>query len=428
MTDNTSSFSLSAVFCRFNSVIVLESTQRQTLIGIVNPNDEVLRRRIASSFHLFNMREGNTESLLEFVAISRSEFDRLLSHMLSNTGYKAIQDKNCNDGVVVDAKANEDSPAVNVLNSLLYDALVLKASDIHMEPLVTGGLLIRLRKGGFLTEHARFPSSIAESLGYRIKLLSNMNILEKRRPQDGHFTFLYEDGKKKVDIRVSVIPVLHGESIVLRLLDENSVSLDLDKLGFTPSQVELLKKGAALENNLILVCGPTGAGKSTTLSSLMVYIRDYWNNTRKIISMEDPVEYVIDSVTQIQIDNKMELDFEETLRRVFRQDPDVLMIGEIRDRVSAEAAVRAALSGHLVMATLHASSTTEAIVRLLDLEIEPYVLCSVLRLIVSQRLLPLPEGKRVLQAETLWVTDELEKAVMNHSSKVGLEQLIKQLN
>ncbi len=216
----------------------------------------------------------------------------------------------------------------------------------------------------------------------RLKHLANLNIIESRRPQDGRITLTALG--RTVDLRLSAVPTVRGESVVLRLLKGDDETLSLDSLGFAPRELERIRRGIGARSGLVLVTGPTGSGKTTTLSAML---RELKGGDTKIVSIEDPVEYRLEGITQIQTDDALGLSFESLLRRVFRQDPDVIMIGEIRDGETARLAARAALTGHLVFATVHASGALETLPRLFNLGVEPYVAASVLNLAVAQRLL-----------------------------------------
>ena len=267
-----------------------------------------------------------------------------------------------------------------MLNTILLDAIEQKASDIHFEP--TGrGLEIRFRQDGVLNLKHALPADIQNQMITRIKVLSRLDIAEHRLPQDGRMKL--KVGGKEIDFRVSTIPVVFGERIVLRILDKSQVVLGLDRIGMP---VELLKvmKGVVRQNQgIILVTGPTGSGKTTTLYSSLFEI-----DARKvnIMTIEDPVEFKLPSMAQIGVNPKIGLTFARGLRHILRQDPDVVMIGEIRDHETAEIATQASMTGHLVLSTLHTNDAPSAIARLIDMGVEPYLLSSSLLLVLAQRL------------------------------------------
>ena len=260
------------------------------------------------------------------------------------------------------------------------------------------GSRVRFRVGGKLKEFIVLTPETAEALALRIKNLAHLNTLERRRAQDGQFSF--ETYDRIVSLRVSSMPSIEGESLVLRILDPSRVLLIPEKLGFTTHQLEMIYRLLSFPAGLILVCGPTGSGKSTTQASLLSWLNTECGGAKKIITIEDAVEYVLAGVTQIQVKADIEFDFEEVLRRVFRQDPDVIMFGEIRDRLTASVASSAALTGHLVLATLHTASSDEALLRLEDLGVDKTLLRSILRGVISQKLYA-KEGKLCLEGEVV---------------------------
>ncbi len=273
------------------------------------------------------------------------------------------------------------APAITVLNSLLLEAKYRSASDIHIER-NRSGAEIRFRMDGVLRTAHHFDGETGKALAIRIKLLANLNTLEIRKPQDGRFGITA--GGTEHDIRVSSISTIDGESIVLRFLDTGDVEIRLQDLSFPPPLVSFLEHVARLPQGLVLVTGPTGSGKTTTLAAL---IRECRTGERKIISIEDPVEYRICGVTQIQTNEGLELGFSALLKRILRQDPDIIMIGEIRDGETAELAIRAALTGHLVFSTLHTRSAKESVARLVEFGIPKETLSMVLHAVIGQRLL-----------------------------------------
>lgn len=273
-----------------------------------------------------------------------------------------------------------DGPVVRLVNDIIERAVRMRASDIHIEPSV-GETIVRFRIDGMLSENMRLPKSLHGSVAARIKITAGCDIAEKRRPQDGRL-FLNVGGEK-IDIRVSTVPSIYGEKCVLRLLPQKRGRLSLDELGFNDSQESMLSKAVKAPYGIFLVTGPTGSGKSTTLYSLLNVINRPEAN---IMTIEDPVEYTIGGITQIQVNEKAGLTFENALRSIFRQDPDKLMVGEIRDGETARLAVRLALTGHLVLSTLHTNNAPGAVNRLLDMGIPNYLLAASLNGIASQRL------------------------------------------
>ena len=280
---------------------------------------------------------------------------------------------------IVDVE-NPDAPAIKVINGVIEQAVRDGATDIHIEP-VTTGTRIRNRVDGVLRETAKFPLRIHNQLVSRVKIMAGMDIAEKRLPQDGRMA-LMRDGRE-IDIRVSSLPLIGGEKLVLRLLNKNQTLVDLKNMEFTPKNLQLFKSLYSASHGIVLVTGPTGSGKSTTLYATLQEID---SPDKNIITVEDPVEYHMEGIGQVSINTKAGLTFAKSLRSILRQDPDVIMVGEIRDLETAQIAIHAALTGHLVFSTLHTNDAAGAISRLLDMGIEPYLVVSCLRGAVAQRL------------------------------------------
>ena len=275
---------------------------------------------------------------------------------------------------------SSDAAVVNLLKSVFEDAINWKASDIHIEP-DDGVLRIRQRIDGSLTEQILPSSDIGAAIALRIKLMAGLDISEKRIPQDGRISLVV--GGKTVDVRVSTIPTSYSERIVMRLLDKNSVRLELSQLGMTPAIAEKFGRLIRMPHGIILVTGPTGSGKSTTLYAGISEIN---TKDRNILTVEDPVEYDLEGIGQTPVNPKVDMTFARALRAILRQDPDVVMIGEIRDHETAEIAVQASLTGHLVLSTLHTNTAVGAITRLKDMGIEPFLLSTSLLAVLAQRL------------------------------------------
>jgi type IV pilus assembly protein PilB len=274
----------------------------------------------------------------------------------------------------------EDSPISKALSAILDFAGRNRASDIHIEPLEKE-LKIRCRIDGVLREIMRLPKSTEPALVSRIKILANLKIDEHRTPQDGQFSFVL-DGKP-IDLRIAIAPIVWGEQIVIRLLDKTGTSLKLEDMGYTGRALRSIRKGIENPNGMILTSGPTGSGKSTSLYALIQEIK---NDSINIVTLEDPVEYKMDGINQIQVNPEVGLTFATGLRSILRQDPDVVMVGEIRDRETAQLAVQAALTGHLVFSTLHTNSAAGILPRLLEMGIEPFLIASTVHVVIGQRL------------------------------------------
>jgi type IV pilus assembly protein PilB len=278
------------------------------------------------------------------------------------------------------APKSETSPAVRIQRELIEEALKMGASDIHIEP-QENKVRVRYRKDGWLINGPLLPRAHLESISSRYKINCNLNISEKRIPQDGSFRIQRQG--QSIDLRVSTMPSYWGEKIVVRILDKDQTSLKMDQLGLSPRQREQLSTLIERPQGLILVVGPTGSGKTTTLYSLLQAIRREGIN---IITVEDPIEYLLEGINQVQVHEKAGLTFAAALRSILRQDPDVIMVGEIRDEETAQIALRAAFTGHLVFSTLHTNDAVSTLTRLYNLGLEPYVLSSSLLGILSQRL------------------------------------------
>ena len=274
----------------------------------------------------------------------------------------------------------QDSPISKALNTILEYAAKNRASDIHIEPM-KAALKIRCRIDGILRELMKLPKSTEPPLISRIKILSNLKIDEHRVPQDGEFTVSV--GGKDIDLRVSVSPVVWGEQVVIRLLDKSSTSLKLGDMGYVGRSYRAIKSGLERTNGMILTSGPTGSGKSTSLYALLQEVKTDGVN---IVTLEDPVEYKMEGVNQIQVNPDVGLTFANGLRSILRQDPDIVMVGEIRDKETAELAVQASLTGHLVFSTLHTNSAAGILPRLLDMGVEPFLIASTVHTVIGQRL------------------------------------------
>lgn len=279
----------------------------------------------------------------------------------------------------------EQPTLINLVNLVILEAIRARASDVHVEPFERK-LAVKYRIDGVLVEQESPPKQLQAAITSRIKIMSGMNIAERYAPQDGHISLRYADGReaaRKIDIRVSTVPTLYGESVVMRILDKENIQLDLATLGMREPDRDSMQKLIDLPHGMVLVTGPTGSGKTTTLYAALTKLYD---PSLKIITIEDPVEYELAGVNQIPVNPKRGLTFADGLRSILRQDPDVIMVGEIRDYETAEISVRAALTGHLLFSTLHTNNAISASGRLLDMGVEPFLLSSVLEGTMAQRL------------------------------------------
>jgi general secretion pathway protein E len=307
------------------------------------------------------------------------------------------------------------TPVIRLVNMILFEALRRRASDIHIQPLESK-LLIRFRVDGMLVDAFSPPLSLAAAINSRIKVMAELDIANRYSPQDGQTTVRI--GSKKIDIRISCVPTVFGERLVLRLLDQSQTQLSLDSLGMTASMQGQLLELINRPNGVILVTGPTGSGKTTTLYAALEQVD---RESRNVMTVEDPVEYHLENVAQTQVNPKRGVTFASGLRSLLRQDPDVILVGEIRDAETAQLAIQASLTGHLVLATLHTNDAPSSISRLQDIGVEPYLICSSLLAVVAQRLLrrrvPTAGDEIVYKGrlaiyEIMMITDDIRRLTM----------------
>jgi len=274
----------------------------------------------------------------------------------------------------------EDAPIIRLIDQIIHEAVQMKASDIHFDP-DDRRMRIRYRMDGMLQTIREFPPHLISVIAARLKVLANLDIAENRKPQDGRFHMTVD--RHVIDIRVSILPTIHGEKIVLRLLDQSRMITEIEKLGFSPDNEHKFKNMIAVPYGAILVTGPTGSGKTTTLYSALSRLN---KDEVNIVTIEDPVEYQLTGINQVQVNRKVGVTFSSALISILRQDPNIIMIGEIRDAETAEIAIRAALTGHLVLSTLHTNDAISTISRLIDMGVEPFLVASSINGIVAQRL------------------------------------------
>lgn len=304
------------------------------------------------------------------------------SNQLSPEEQKSADEKQAKENYGKEIKTIvQDSPISKALSTILEFAAKNRASDVHIEPL-EDSLKIRARIDGVLREIMILPKSTEPPLISRIKILSNLKIDEHRIPQDGEFSI--KVGEFMIDLRIAISPVIWGEQVVIRLLDKTGTSLKLEDMGYAGRALRTIREGLKQSNGMILTSGPTGSGKSTSLYALLQEIKD---DTVNIVTLEDPVEYKMPGINQIQVNAEVGLTFATGLRSILRQDPDIIMVGEIRDKETADLAVQAALTGHLVFSTLHTNSAAGILPRLLDMGVEPFLIASTVRVVIGQRLL-----------------------------------------
>lgn len=353
------------------------------IVTAVDEAAHVSRRANANMMALAEVRRVTGRPLV-LSAVSDKAFDALLQDHYARA-YASGADELAGLGddlpSAEDLLASDDeAPAIRLINGLIAEAARLKASDIHLEPFETA-LVVRMRADGELREMHRLPPGVAPLLVSRIKVMARLDIAERRLPQDGRMDLAL--GGKRLDVRVSTLPARGGERVVLRLLDKENAGIDLAGLGMPADAERAFRAGLAQANGLVLVTGPTGSGKTTTLYAGLKLLND---GSRNILTVEDPVEYAVDGIGQTQVNPKVGLSFAAGLRAILRQDPDVVMVGEIRDAETAGIAVQAALTGHLVLSSLHTNDAASAITRLRDFGVEPFLLAATLRAVVAQRL------------------------------------------
>ncbi len=340
-------------------------TNRQVKV-VVSSHQEICRA-IEMIYHGSDVEEQRLRDLVEH------EVDREIEE-------KTVTEEEVKEGDIDTEEAAAKAPVIRFADLLLSQAVKSRASDIHIEP-QENSMSIRMRIDGVLRDMVPPARKMQAAIAARIKILAQMDIAERRLPQDGRFK-IKTDGKD-IDVRVSTIPTIYGEKVVMRILDASAVSHDIEKLGFEPELLAELKAILSQPYGIIIVTGPTGSGKSTTLYAALNHLND---PTKNITTVEDPVEYRLAGVNQIQIKPEINLDFSTCLRAILRQDPNVILIGEIRDKETVEIAIKASLTGHLVLSTFHTNDAPSAISRLVYMGIEPYLLASSLQLIIAQRL------------------------------------------
>lgn len=368
--------------------------QKNNKILIYNRDDEKIFALIADDNGIFALRDYAKRLGLsfEYQRVKESEIFSLLNEAYSLvSSAKTVMGEIEEEGLAGLRQYGEipkdllelkdDAPIIKLLNALFLEAVKERASDIHIEP-YEKELEVRFRIDGILRKVLSPPKIIHEPLISRIKVIANLDIAEKRLPQDGRIRLIV--GGRDIDIRVSIIPTFFGERAVLRILDRMKGIMSLNELGLESEKLNNYEKLITRSNGIVLVTGPTGSGKTTTLYASLLKI---YSEEKNIITIEDPVEYQIKGIAQIQVNPKINLTFAAGLRSILRQDPDIVMIGEIRDKETAEIAVQASLTGHLVLSTLHTNDSASAVTRLIDMEIEPFLVASSLMGVLAQRLL-----------------------------------------
>jgi MSHA biogenesis protein MshE len=369
---------LPETYARRFRALVLNEEGGELVVGMADPTDifgfDELSRLLKQSLKLAVVRESELLDSMDILYRRTSEIASYAEELSDELGDHVA------DISSLEAAGAEDAPVVKLLSSLFEDALQVRASDIHIEP-DEKVLRIRQRVDGVLQEQVMNEKRIADALVLRLKLMSGLNISEKRLPQDGRFNIQVKG--RSIDVRISTLPAQFGESVVMRLLDQSDGATNLEQVGMPADILERFRHQIARPHGLVLVTGPTGSGKTTTLYGALQELN---RPEKKVITVEDPVEYTLPRITQVQVHDSIGLGFGDVLRSTLRQDPDILLVGEIRDQETAEIAVRAALTGHLVFSTLHTNDAITSAMRLIDIGLEGYLVASSLRAVVAQRL------------------------------------------
>lgn len=379
---------------RFN-LVAIDEKDGKVLVAMADPLDIVATDTIAMKTGreilpvLSSLREirQTIEKVYHGSDIDEQRLRDLVEHAVNTETEDEEQDtlmENALNALEADISVEEAAtraPVIRFVDLLLRQAVKSRASDIHVEP-QEFSMTIRMRIDGVLQDMVPPARKMQAAIATRIKILSKMDIAERRLPQDGRFKI--KAPGRDIDVRVSVIPTIYGEKVVMRILDSAAVNHDIDQLGFDPELLEEFKMMLSQPHGIIVVTGPTGSGKSTTLYSALNYLKDPRKN---ITTVEDPVEYRLAGINQIQVKPEIGLDFAESLRAILRQDPDIILIGEIRDKETIDIAIKASLTGHLVLSTFHTNDAPSAISRMIYMGIEPYLLASTVNLIVAQRLI-----------------------------------------
>ena len=369
-----------ACYLEYNRIFPIETTDTHVRVATAGePDPDVvsdLQREFGRPVELVRVSPEELADGIRRAYAAAESMVQVVNDLRDGDGFSAGDDRELTDA----RDLASQPPVVKYVNLLIKEAHDARASDIHLES-TQQGLRARYRLDGVLADAPAPPQQAQAAIVSRVKLLSELDIAERRTPQDGSFRIRLES--RELDIRVSTVPTLYGESVVLRLLDRGGQPVGLDELGMAPAALEQFRTLVARPTGIVIAAGPTGSGKTTTLYSALA-LRD--TTAEKVITVEDPVEYHLGGVTQIPVNRKAGMTFASALRSVLRQDPDVMMVGEMRDPETAEVAVQAAMTGHLVLSTLHTNDAPSAVTRLLDLEVAPYQIAATINGVLAQRL------------------------------------------
>ncbi len=404
---------------RRHRAMVLKERDGILVVGMADPTDltafDELARIMKREIDLAVVTESQLLAAIDRVYSRAAEISGLAKELTADMGDVSVEFGNIL-GLTAGA---EDAPVVKLLNTVFEEALKMRASDIHIEP-QEKSLLIRFRIDGVLHVQTEADSKISTALVLRLKLMSGLDISEKRLPQDGRFNIQLRN--TAIDIRISSMPTQHGESVVMRLLAQNTGLLQLDRLYMPPRILERFRHSIARPSGIVLVTGPTGSGKTTTLYAALNELN---TPEKKIITVEDPVEYRLPGLNQVQVHEKIDLTFSRVLRTALRQDPDIILLGEMRDQETAEIGMRAAMTGHLVLSTLHTNDALSTPIRLLDMGVPRYMVALSIQMVLAQRLLRVTcqncsEPYTPTPHEHLWLQSELGGGVDGVEYKKGL--------
>ncbi|MEW6132899.1 MAG: ATPase, T2SS/T4P/T4SS family [Pseudomonadota bacterium] len=397
---------------RFRAIVLERRDNDTLLVGMADPVDlfayDELSRALKKNIDLAVVNEGALLQTIDRIYRKTEEITDFARELEQDIG-----DVSVDFGTLGATPGQEDAPVVKLLQSVFDDAVQARASDIHIEPQETR-LQIRFRIDGVLHLQTEADIKIATSLALRLKLMSGLDITEKRLPQDGRFNIKVR--QQQIDVRISTMPTQYGESVVMRLLNQSTGILRLDSLGMPPDLLEKFRDIIRRPNGLILVTGPTGSGKTTTLYGALAELN---TQETKLITVEDPVEYRLPGANQVQINEKIDLTFTRVLRSALRQDPDVILVGEMRDQETAQIGMRAAMTGHLVLSTLHTNDAASTPVRLLDMGVPAYLVATSLQVVLAQRLVrriceSCSEPYQIKPTEREWLKGELGDMTEKH--------------
>jgi general secretion pathway protein E len=376
---------VSARFLKENVAVPIADQSGEVVVAMADPQDDYVATSLATAFDRPVVRWVGAPSEIE-AAIERiygagkSRMAQIVEHTAPTDEVTAADVEQLKD-------LASEAPVIRLVNLIIQRATDAGASDIHIEPFADR-LKVRYRIDGVLQEAEAPPAHLTPAVISRVKLMSNLNIAERRLPQDGRIRLRVQG--RDLDVRVSTVPTMHGESVVLRLLNQEAVALEFESLGFAPEELRRFSEILELPHGMILVTGPTGSGKTTTLYTALHRLN---TSERKILTVEDPVEYQLEGVNQIQVKPAVNLTFANALRSIVRQDPDVIMVGETRDLETARICIQSALTGHLVLSTLHTNDAASSVTRLLEMGVEDYLLTSTVNAVIGQRLVRILCGK-----------------------------------